>query len=99
MMRTVQEQWNNFANACVPEGATAVQVSSMRLSFYAGAEAILRILYDVGGEDVSEDAGIEIMSGLKDECNAFATDYALSKGVSQSEIDKLQQQVKGLGPK
>jgi hypothetical protein len=71
-MNTIQEQWNLFEVLIVPKNAHQVQRQEMRRAFYAGAEAMMRIQWQVGEESISEDAGVAILEGCRDEMQRFA---------------------------
>jgi len=70
-MNTIQEQWISFEALVVPKNAHKVQRQEMRRSFYAGAEAMMRIQFQVGDESISEDAGVAILEGCRDEMKIF----------------------------
>ena len=75
-MNTVQEQWQIFEALVVPKNAPPVQRQEMRRAFYAGAEAMMRIQWNIGDSSVSEDAGIQILEGCRDELKRFAQQVA-----------------------
>jgi hypothetical protein len=75
-MRTIAAQWSLFEQLVVPKNAHSTQRQEMRRAFYAGAEAMLRLQYEIGGADVSEDAGVALMEGWHDECRRFAGQVA-----------------------
>lgn len=76
MKNTIAEQWAAFEAAVVPKSAPPVQRQEMRRAFYAGAEAMLRMQWDIGDEAVSENAGVAMMEGWHDECRRFAQQVA-----------------------
>ncbi len=89
-MNSIQEQWTLFERTVVPGNAPAVQRLEMKLAFYGGAEAILRILWNVSGDkNHSEDAGIAILEGLHDECRRFSREYGSRIGLPQPIIDAI----------
>lgn len=71
-MNTIQQQWDFFNALVVPANAPDIQRIEMRRAFYAGAEAMMRIQWNIGGADVSEDAGVQILEGCRDELEGFA---------------------------
>lgn len=73
-MRTIAEKWSEFEGIALRgAGVPEIQRSEMQKSFYAGAQAVLYIMWLIGGdENVGEDAGAQIIEGLHQECNAFA---------------------------
>lgn len=48
----------------------------LRRAFYAGAEAMLRLIYAGTNKGVSEDAGVMMLEGWHDECRRFAHQVA-----------------------
>lgn len=71
-MNTIQAQWSTFEAMVVPKNAPPVQRQEMRRAFYAGAEAMMRIQWAIGDESISEDAGVAILEGCRDEAQRFA---------------------------
>ena len=72
-MRTIQGYWASYEREVVPASASEVQRVETQRAFYAGAASVLTIVEGVGDERVSEDAGVAILTGLKDELGAFFT--------------------------
>lgn len=70
-MRTIQYYWELYEREVVPSPACEVQRTETQRAFYAGAVAMSTIVEGVGDERVSEDAGVAILAGLKDELGAF----------------------------
>lgn len=75
-MNTVQEQWQTFEALVMPANAPPIQRQEMRRAFYAGAEAMMRVQWNIGGEEISEDAGVQILEGCRDELQRFAQQVA-----------------------
>lgn len=73
-MNTIQEQWAQFRTLVVPKNAPPVQVSEMRMAFYAGVEAMLRIQFAISDDSISEDSGVAMLEGIHDECRRFASE-------------------------
>lgn len=71
-MNTVQEQWDYFASMVVPKDAPDIQRTEMKRAFYAGAEAMMRINFAVGVDEISVEAGMQIFVGCEEECRRFA---------------------------
>lgn len=71
-MSTVHEQWVLFERMVVPKSAGESQRLETRRAFYAGAEAMARILMVISAEGVSEDAGVQMLEGCHDELRRFA---------------------------
>ena len=74
-MKLIEKCWRSYAEHMLPTGASAVQKQETRRAFYAGAGMLLELLTNaVGPDDVSEDAGMEIMQAVHDEMRAFLRD-------------------------
>ena len=71
-MNTIKEQWDSFRMLVVPADASEVQLQETRRAFYAGAEAMMRIQFNIGDKDVSEDEGVAILSACHDEAEEVA---------------------------
>ena len=69
-MNTIQQQWEGFKKNVVPNDAPEIQVSEMRIAFFGGASALLALTTEISYH--SEDAGVEMLEGLHDECRRFA---------------------------
>lgn len=89
-MNSIQEQWALFERTVVPGNAPPIQRSEMAIAFYGGAEAVLRIMWNVSGnKDLSEDAGIAVLEGLHEECRRFARDYGRKCGLPEDIISAI----------
>ena len=71
-MRTIQEQWDSFEALVLPKDAPAVQVQEMRRAFYGGAQIMLFALMKIGDDDLSEEAGANILEGYNQEMSEFS---------------------------
>lgn len=54
----------------MPNDAPEIQVNEMKLAFLGGASALLALTTEISCH--SEDAGVEMLEGLHDECRRFA---------------------------
>ena len=73
--RTIAEMWTEFSTTLVPVDAPAVQRESMRLAFYAGAEALFNsVMWAVGGDDCPSEVGEAYLTARTEEIKAFAMD-------------------------
>lgn len=73
-MRTVQSYCKSYI-ALVYPGQTLPpdQLREVRHAFHAGAEAIFKLLDDIGGDAaISEDAGVAMLTGIREELRAYA---------------------------
>jgi hypothetical protein len=71
-MNTIREQWEIFNKLVMPKDAPHIQIREMRRSFYAGAEAMLRIQSAM--VDYSDDIAVAMLQGLHDEIELFAAE-------------------------
>lgn len=80
-LNTIQGQWEKFSIMVLPPGVSDLQVQEMRNCFYAGAEAMRRIEFYIGGQNVSEAAGIAILQGIQEELQTYAADLLKKHGI------------------
>lgn len=73
-MRTIAAQWESFRAAVYPPGTSDVQLQECRRAFYAGAQGMQSILHELAAPEVSEDAGVAVLEGLKQEASGFAVE-------------------------
>lgn len=69
---TLASKWDAFQTLVVPASAGPVQRQEMRRAFYAGAEAVLQLMWGIGDKNVSEEQGMETISSWHEECQNFA---------------------------
>lgn len=73
--RLIEAGWRSFAEHVLPASASAVQRQETRRAFYAGAGLLFEKLTNaVGPDDVSEDAGIDIMRSVEAEIREWLRD-------------------------
>lgn len=72
-MNTLQDQWEKFSTLVVPKDAPPIQKIEMKRSFYAGAHAYFHL---IAGDlcDVSDDAGVAMIEGWRQEIETFAAE-------------------------
>jgi hypothetical protein len=70
-MNTIQSSWESYQAQVMPKDAPDVQVIETRRAFYAGCQTILGIMYGIGDDSISEDAGIQMIETLHQECQLF----------------------------
>lgn len=75
-MRTIKSKCDSYLEL-LPENASEVQVKETEMAFYAGAAAILAIMYELGGDDVSDEAGEAVLQSLHDEAVSYANSLAI----------------------
>lgn len=64
-MKTLQEEWRSYRDACYPNGTNARQNKEVHQAFFSGA-FVLAILLDAVAELPEEEACVELKK-LKDE--------------------------------
>lgn len=69
---TIQAQWDLFRAVVLPSTAPPIQQTETRRAFYAGFYSCLKILKNIGDEDLSEETGGEILNNLELEVERFA---------------------------
>ena len=73
--KLIDAGWRSYAEHVLPAGAGEAQKRETRRAFYAGAGLLFEALTNaVGPDDVSEDAGLEIMESVDAEIRAFLRD-------------------------
>jgi hypothetical protein len=70
----VRSGWFSYAERVLPSDAPSVQKQETRRAFYAGAAHALDVMLRLGEDDVSEDAGVEVLEALRQECRRFVED-------------------------
>ncbi len=81
-MNTIEEQWENIGKRIIPPTASEVQRREMRKAFYAGAIVMLRLVQDMGREDVSENEVLRRFDELVLEAKDFVDDVLITEGRS-----------------
>lgn len=72
-MRTIQASCETYLGLVyLGKELPPAQLREVRHAFYAGAEALFKVLDDIGEDSVSEDAGVAILTGLRDEIHRYA---------------------------
>lgn len=71
-MRTVAAAWSKFRTDAIPADIDASELRRIKISFYAGANAMLGYVHECGEKHISDKAGAAILDGLLMECIAFA---------------------------
>jgi hypothetical protein len=71
----IERGWLQYAERVLPKNAPKIQVQESRRVWYASAAHLFSALTDaVGPDDVSEDAGMDIMEGVQAELDAHVRD-------------------------
>lgn len=66
--------WRTYAEHVLPSGAPKVQTQETRRAFYAGAQHLLSIYWEIAGDDVSEDEGVRRLESVRAELQRFVND-------------------------
>jgi hypothetical protein len=69
--KLIGDQWRSYAEQIVPADAPKVQMQETRRAFYAGAQALFGVCFEIGGDDVSEDEGLRSLESVREELNRF----------------------------
>ena len=69
---SIAANWRDYESVVLPPDAGQVQRRETRIAFYAGASAVVSITDHIGQPEVSEDAGMAILSAIQSELRAFA---------------------------
>ena len=78
--RLIEQGWRSYAEHVLPKNASAVQKQETRRAFYAGAGLLFEALTNaVGPDDVSEDAGMDIMASVDTEIRQFLRDVTVGR--------------------
>ncbi len=88
-MKSIGQEWAFFEKLLKARGCTPAQLTDARNAYYAGAEAVLRILWSVSGKDTSEHTAMSVLDGLHEECRLFAREYGLTRGLPRPIIDAV----------
>jgi hypothetical protein len=76
--KLIEAGWIGMRIACVPEDASEIQLSEMRLAFFAGAQhlfAALMSIMDADSEPTAED--MRRMRQIDDELRRFISEFEL----------------------
>lgn len=73
-MNTIQAAWEKYQQDVMPKDASTLQRVETKRAFYAGAQAVLGITWNLSAEDVSEDAACAVIEGLHQETRQFVAD-------------------------
>ena len=69
---TIAANWRDYERIVLPPDAGVEQRRQTRMAFYAGASALVSITDHIGQPEVSEEAGMAILSTIQAELRAFA---------------------------
>lgn len=70
--KTVRAFWKSYLRQVLPPNAAKIQQQECQRAFYAGAQAVMRINYEIGDADLPEMEAVKILSAVNRELDAFA---------------------------
>lgn len=73
--RTLADMWESYARDVIPPGTSAAAIKNNKFAFYGGASYVLDVLTAIGGDDVSENTGLETLERLHQELALFVAHY------------------------
>lgn len=73
-VKTIADRWEDFRARVISPVAPAIQVSEMRMAFYAGFKAMLDAELEIADLD-SQTAGVAILHALHEEAITFGRSY------------------------
>lgn len=91
-MNTIQHGWAQL-ESLIPPNASPHQRRVMKLFFYAGAQHMLRIAWNLGR--INESAAIAILQGLMEEGDQFTRDYLNGAVIPPEHIETFMALSKG----
>ena len=68
---TVADMWAGYAAACLPANCHEVQRTETERAFYAGVVSMVELCNLIGQPGVTEERGVEILSGIEAEVAAY----------------------------
>ena len=68
---TLRSLWESYAAAVVPAGASEAQIKATRCAFYGGFASLMLIIHTISGDNVTDRQGVEWLSALDKEIEAF----------------------------
>lgn len=73
-MRSVKDEWQEYALAVIPVDAPREQRTEMRRAFYAGMIAAIFLLDEASADGINVDEGVQHLTRIKDELMQFNED-------------------------
>jgi hypothetical protein len=67
----IEAIWETFEESVISPQAESIQRREMKMAFYAGAEAVMKVLREID-DNISEELGIKVLERLNDELVEFA---------------------------
>lgn len=73
-MKTIQDMWTQFAKAVINSNAPPVQLTEMRMAFFAGFQSCLTACDEIAAID-DEEICVNEIKKLHQQCQKFAEMY------------------------
>lgn len=70
-LKTIEEQWEQYANSVFTSPPSDIQYFEMKKSFYAGMWSAICCIETVGLPNVPEEVGLSYLEQIRNECIAF----------------------------
>ena len=70
-MKTIKQEWELYRLTVVPSGASPIQVQETRRAFYAGIEAMTRLMH-AATQRATEEEGMKALGEIEHELQDFA---------------------------
>lgn len=70
-MGLIEQEWQSMRERVIHPDAEELQVKEMRMSFYAGAYAMLNIAKALGEPDIPEDQAVQVLKACSAEMEEF----------------------------
>lgn len=77
--RLVEAGWASYAVNVLPLDAPRIQIQECRRAFYAGAAHMLSAMANLGGDEVSEDQGVEALEAAAAEIEQHVRDVEIGR--------------------
>ena len=69
---TIDYHWKDFKKRVLPDTMSKDQLFQRQQLFYAGAEAMIRVNWELGGSELAEEEGADILESINVEIEAFS---------------------------
>ncbi len=70
-MKSIKQEWELYKVVVVPAGASPIQLQETRRAFYAGAEAMTRLMHAATTQTATEEEGMQAFAEIERELQDF----------------------------
>jgi len=70
-LRSIADEWKSFSEFVLSKDAPDVQISEMKIAFYAGYGVSVLHLKEIGEPHISEENGVLHLKAVSEECDDF----------------------------